>query len=86
MPSHTHSGSTNIHSHSHSISLAAGQQPFIRTAQRDKSETTASSANTPTDANGAHTHTTSVSTLGESATDKNLPPYLSLFYIIKEEN
>lgn len=40
-----------------------------------------------TNAGGAHAHTLSVGTTGESLTDKNLPPYYGLFYIIKlEEN
>ena len=34
---------------------------------------------------GAHTHSTSISSAGTTGTGKNLPPYHSLFYIIKLE-
>ena len=41
------------------------------------------SHNISTDTTGAHTHTVSVSSTGESGTNKNLPPYYALAYIIK---
>jgi microcystin-dependent protein len=34
---------------------------------------------------GDHTHSSTISTVGESGIDKNLPPYVGLFYIIKVE-
>ena len=38
-----------------------------------------------TDASGSHTHSLSIGTTGENLTNKNLPPYRSLLYIIKQE-
>lgn len=43
----------------------------------------AHSHNISTNSAGSHTHTVSVSSTGESGTNKNLPPYYALAYIIK---
>lgn len=80
IPSHSHTGSTNTaggHGHTYSGSTDTG------TASTTRRGTGGGNVNTA--AGGGHTHDGSINSTGVSATDLNLPPYLSLFHIIKLE-
>ena len=94
IPEHTHTFSATTNdpgTHTHSYSRYANTYNYGRHWQGYPSigETT----NTNTGGGGAHTHTVSgntgqpstntTDTLGESATNKNLPPYYALCYIMK---
>jgi len=84
LPTHTHAGSTNsAGAHAHSTlngytgeygngAVAPGVTGPLFTSTMDKTST-----------EGAHTHTVTVNAAGASATNKNLPPFLALFYIMK---
>lgn len=82
VPSHTHTGSTNtVGNHAHSIQGTAGWGDGIGFPILNRiviASVTSTSA-------GSHTHSLSLNTVGESSTNRNLSPYLSLFHIIKGE-
>jgi microcystin-dependent protein len=82
VPSHNHSGSTNTFGHSHGMALESGGGSIPRSLLRG---TGGSSLGMGTSGDGSHSHTVSITSTGTSGTNANLPPYLSLFYIIKEE-
>lgn len=81
--SHNHANaSTNTTgSHNHSVSFTdftgslGGNLVGATSAQAQQGTMGTSSS-------GSHTHTVNVNTVGESGTDKNLPPYLALAYIM----
>ena len=96
LPSHNHSFSattSNVNlSHNHSLpDYAGGSQAQNQgipsgSAQGATNYTTGSALGTHTHAVSGNTGTPSTNTtdtLGESATNKNLPPYYALIYIIK---
>lgn len=88
VPSHNHSNSSTgtdgtLHNHSfatHAFTfgslISEGTDDTFNNTRR----------NTTTAAAGAHSHTVTVSSEGDAATDKNLPPYFSIIYIIKLED
>jgi microcystin-dependent protein len=78
---HTHTATTSSGGgHSHTFGLGIGT---LSGGISDGPQTNTAS----TTANGAHSHSSNViDNSGETATGKNLPPYLSLVYIIKGEN
>lgn len=86
LASHSHTGVTNTtgnHSHVQSISGLTGGQ-FGQNPGTANSRGTFRANNIITTSNGAHTHTFTVdNTATEDGIGKNLPPYRSLFYIMK---
>ena len=95
---HTHSlsGSTNTTgNHAHSISTASAKGKYQASGYTETVYTTKAAANTNTTGNhahsvsgtansaGNHAHTITVASGGVSGTNKNLPPYYALFYIMK---
>jgi microcystin-dependent protein len=78
---HTHTATTSSgggHSHTFGLGIGTGSGGISEGPQTNTASTTA---------NGAHSHSSNViNNSGETATGKNLPPYLSLVYIIKGEN
>jgi len=96
---HNHSGSTSTTgSHTHTIGTrdpsfaSSGYYDYGRTMVGDtrataRTDTTSSSGNhnhsLSIDSNGDHTHSLSIDSTGESGTNKNLPPYYALAYIMK---
>jgi hypothetical protein len=80
--SHNHpqatTNTTGNHSH---IRVSSGQngvpRSFISNSQ--------GGATASTNAGGGHGHSVSITTVGDSAVDRNLPPYRGLFHIIKVE-
>lgn len=83
LPSHTHTGSTNTAgNHTHVLNRGnsfSNGNGFVTPLQHIPIGTNTSTSS------GNHSHSISLTTVGDSATNQNLPPYLSLFYIIKEE-
>ena len=96
---HGHSGSTNTTgSHSHSIARNASgyQSENINHVKIDSELGTEKNYATgyigsngnhshslSINGNGSHSHSISIDSTGESGTDKNLPPYYALAYIMK---
>jgi hypothetical protein len=82
--SHTHTGTTASNgTHQHEIfPLLAGSSPgagsFVQGALAD-----ANYGTTNTGSAGAHTHTFTTDSSGNSGTNANLPPYYALAYIMK---
>jgi microcystin-dependent protein len=81
VPSHNHTGSTNTTgSHTHGFRTYAGGGSSGSLTGSGTGTITTSSA-------GGHSHSTvTSSSAGDSGTNANLPPYLSLFYIMKGVN
>jgi microcystin-dependent protein len=83
---HTHSGKTNTSGkHQHGITAygtEALNQPVTCIVGTDTSFLTSATQNT--DESGEHTHDLSIDPGGVSGKDKNLPPYYTLTYIIKQ--
>ena len=95
---HTHAVSgtaTSAGNHAHSISTANGKGKYQGGGYSDNCYTSKASGNTITTgahthslsgtaaSKGAHTHTVTVANGGVSGTNKNLPPYYALAYIMK---
>ena len=95
---HTHSlsGSTNTTgNHAHTVSTASTSANFQSSGYSATCYTGKSNATTSTAGNhshsisgtaaskGNHTHTVTVASSGASGTNKNLPPYYALAYIMK---
>ena len=82
--SHTHTGSTGgAGGHSHTYtgrtgSIAVQEGGTIGTSKYALNATTQSTSSV-----GSHTHSVSISTNGSSGTNKNLPPYYALAYIMR---
>lgn len=78
---HSHGGGTTSFSssHSHTIPLMVGGNPGTINALYDFNY-----GNTYdfTSSSGSHSHSMSISTVGESGTDKNMPPYMALAFIM----
>jgi microcystin-dependent protein len=74
--------SGGAHSHAVPRGTTSQQSPYNRILQLENLTGFTSATSSQ---NGSHSHTASASTDGEIATNKNLPPYLSLYYIIKLE-
>lgn len=78
--SHSHSASTNASpNHSHSAGTHFGSA--INRVRFGGPQI----GGRGTSSNGAHSHTSTSDTLGESGTDKNLPPYYALAFIQQVE-
>lgn len=80
--SHTHTGSTNstgAHTHSYVYNKNGGGNAGWDTLNNPVTWNYTSN----TSYAGDHSHTVSVSSAGESGTNKNLPPYYALCYIMK---
>jgi len=77
--SHSHTASSSGGNHDHTykrtvnFSSGGGDASNVRAPFQE--------SNTSTTGSGSHSHTITVSTEGESATDRNLPPFLALAYI-----
>jgi len=84
LPEHNHTLTVSTSgSHTHTTGVARGNifnAGSGALATPDASGTNATSTN-----DFSHSHTVSISTVGESGENKNLPPYYTLFYIIKVE-
>ena len=84
LPSHAHTGTTNSDGvHNHTISNtwtgdSAGGELYNHGGVRSTTVGTKT-----TNDSTSHTHTFTTGSTGDSATDKNLPPYYELCYIIK---
>lgn len=85
IPTHTHSNTvSNSVSHNHSLKSVISNT----SGSTDKAGTDDANvfATITISANGSHSHgTVTFTSSGESATDKNLPPYFGLFHIMKME-
>jgi microcystin-dependent protein len=80
---HTHTATAaSAGNHSHLITRGEGSGSGFLAASASGALTDSGTVRSST--NGSHTHTASLNSTGESGTGKNIPPYLSLFYIIKE--
>jgi hypothetical protein len=80
---HTHTGTTDTagaHTHTFGGSDFSGGNTGMGMGSGN-----GDSVKLSTSDNFTHEHTLSISTVGESGTGKNLPPYLSLLYIMKKE-
>lgn len=89
---HGHTGSTNTTgNHNHSLTMrghyngrvnvGGGLSEVYGTAYTN---TTGNHSHTVSiDSAGSHSHTVTVNSAGESGTNKNLPPYMKLAYIMK---
>jgi hypothetical protein len=81
--SHSHSGSTDsTGAHAHSTAFYSYAQGGINSPSYAATNN-GSIGSLPTSSAGAHSHTVSVSSTGESGTNKNLPPYYALAFIMK---
>lgn len=87
---HSHSGSTNTTgSHSHTVNSwrSGGPNGGSGAIQFDANKSTSSagshSHSLSINSNGSHSHSVSVGSTGESGTNKNLPPYYALAYIMR---
>ena len=81
--SHNHSGSTGgagSHSHTYSKGSSGTAQGGSGIGSTGVNQ---GSTSTNTSSVGNHTHSVSISTKGSSATNKNLPPYFALCYIMR---
>ena len=84
--SHNHTGSTGgAGGHSHTYS-SAGSSGYVANSGGGAGSTTAlkSTEAGTTNSVGNHTHSVSISTKGSSATNKNLPPFYALAYIMRK--
>ena len=83
--SHNHTGSTGgAGSHSHNYSNANKSVNFQNAGMPGTSGNgLTGTTTTNTSSVGNHTHSVSISTKGSSATNKNLPPYFALCYIMR---
>lgn len=83
LPSHTHTGTTNSNgSHTHDIDNVVRQGGSYND-RNDGIGNLVSPYDISTQAAGEHTHTFTTNSTGDSATNKNLPPYYELCYIVK---
>ena len=78
--SHTHTITTNTFSHNHTYPVGAGSS-----GAGIGQSTVTFTGSFNSGGGGSHSHTVTTTASGESNTDKNLPPYFSLFYIMKME-
>lgn len=81
--SHNHSGSTGgagSHSHTYSKGSSGTAQAGSGVGSTGVNK---GSTSTNTSSIGNHTHSVSIGTTGSSATNKNLPPYFALCYIMR---
>ena len=82
--SHSHTGSTGgAGSHSHTYSKAGTPGTASMGSGVGSTSVNKGSTTTNTSSIGNHTHSVSISTNGSSATNKNLPPYFALCYIMR---
>ena len=83
--SHTHSASTGgAGGHSHTYSSNVGTTVSIGGGGPFDPKRLQPTQTTNTSSVGNHTHSVSISVKGSSATNKNLPPYYALAYIIRQ--
>ena len=83
--SHSHTGSTGgAGSHSHTYTSPNIYKLFTNGSNINSSNGLAGTTTTNTSSVGNHTHSVSVSAAGTSGTNKNLPPYYALAYIIRQ--
>ena len=83
--SHNHTASTGgAGSHSHTYTGRTGSMKIDSGGMPGSNSYALSSTTQTTSSVGNHTHSVSVSTNGSSATNKNLPPYYALAYIIRK--
>jgi len=81
---HNHDASTGeAGSHSHTYTKPSGSTQFQSGGAVGGASGLTSSTTTNTSSVGNHTHSVSVSSKGSSGTDKNLPPYYALAYIMR---
>ena len=81
---HTVSGSTSgAGGHSHTVSKASSSTIGSGTAGFQAGNSYAGTSNTSSVGNHTHSWSGSISTKGSSATNKNLPPYFALCYIMR---
>jgi microcystin-dependent protein len=81
VPAHSHTGSVNTAgAHVHTYSRAALQTAF-KQGQSNAVPNDISTQNTGSA--GAHTHTITINETGDSVTGANMPPYLSINFIIR---
>jgi len=74
---HTHTGSTSTDgAHTHTIAVREFGSVSIPLAQTPNGSITSTSA-------GAHTHSATIQPAGEDPTNKNLPPYYALAFIMQ---
>jgi hypothetical protein len=80
--SHTHAVVTNT-TGNHNHSVTRYNNDFGDLGPSTRGQTTPDGRQNTSGASGNHSHSLTASTDGESGTDQNMPPYYSLFYIMK---
>ena len=86
LPSHSHTGSTNTtgnHSHTIPHSLVQYVSSGGDIDKDNELQTRKVISGQSTNSSGNHAHSFTTATAGESGTNKNLPPYYALAYIMK---
>jgi len=84
--SHTHTGTTNSSSITGSFPTSAGANSYSGVFTRGTGYSGNGGepqTNYPVNMDASHTHGFTTDSTGESGTNKNLPPYLSVYFIIK---
>lgn len=80
IPQHTHTAVTNTAGgHTHLWQVMSAQSGGTTLG----AGTTYQQSSGSTSSVGNHTHSITLADAGESGTDKNIPPYIALFYIMK---
>ena len=84
--SHTHTATDSGHTHpittKESLAIQSGSATPCW-ARQQAADTGLGYANITVSGAGTHAHTVTIDNEGESGTNKNLPPYYSLIYIMK---
>ena len=81
--SHNHTGTTgSAGSHTHTVSTPTGRGRYQGGGYTDNAYALAGTVTTSSA--GAHTHGFTTSTKGSSGTNRNLPPYYALAYIMRK--
>ena len=79
IPAHTHTGTTDSDgSHTHTIDSAEENSSTGSTNSGNSRASTPSTVTT--NSSGSHTHTFTTDSTGESVTDKNMQPYLVVYF------
>ena len=83
--SHTHTGTLSSNGeHTHNFTVRNWQGDLTTKFRARGGSSTQPTSTSTSSAGGAHSHSFNIPSAGESGVDKNLPPYYSLLFIIKE--
>ena len=85
VPSHSHTASNTNTVGNHTHGYRIGRSSINSSGNEYSGRSTRNDGSFNVTSGGGHSHSSTVSTVGTSATNANLPPYYGLFYIIKVE-